>query len=137
MQRISSVAQRTSALVLGEGDMEATIVVKVADFDQLNLMIRAVTTHAEVRGLVIQPPSSSLDVPVTERPKAVVAHGLTAVEWQMVALAVQGATRNRIAVLLHLSPSSISTYWARIYAKLHVHSRAAVFDWYYSRVAQH
>jgi DNA-binding CsgD family transcriptional regulator len=119
-----------------EGSMEATIVVTVADFDHLNLMIRAVTMHAELRGLTIQPPSTNVDAHLADRPKPAVLHGLTAVEWQMVALAAQGATRSRIAELLRLAPSTVSTYWARIYAKLHVHTRNEVLDWYQIQVAK-
>jgi|GEM_PF-5700563 len=113
--------------------MDALITITVADFDHLTLLLKAVSAHAEVLTLTIQSMNST-DGSVRARLPRPVQFGLTPMEWQMIEFAVQGATRRHIATQLNLAPSSISTYWARIYDKLGFRSRSALIAWYRTEV---
>ena len=54
----------------------------------------------------------------------------------MIEQALQGVSRRHIADRLKLSPNSITTYWARIYDKLHVSCRAELISWYQTKIDQ-
>jgi len=83
----------------------------LALFEELGASIWVATAKAELARIAGRPPSGGR---------------LTATEWRVAELLADGRSGKEVAAALFVTPKTVDTYASRIYAKLGVHSRAAL-----------
>ena len=93
-------------------------VVKSVTLPELTAAIRAAATAAT--------PSTRARRPVASRPESADLPSLTAREWAVLGLVVQGSTNREIAEQLQLSEKTVSVHLSHIYRKLGVTNRTAL-----------